>query len=85
MANIPRRTKPILSKTWLFHTLASLLLGSNTKMSLLLILKCQTKGVPNHISHDPTNALHQQKPFILLELNHLQSHQSKSVLNHPRA
>ena len=85
MANIPRRTKPILSKTWLFHMLASLPLGFDTETSLLLILKCQPKGVPDRISHDPTDALHQQKPFILLELNHLQSHQSKSVLTHPRA
>ena len=65
VAIFPRRSLPILSKTWLFHTFASLPLGSNTETSLSPTLKCQPKGVPDCISHNPTHTLHQQKPYIL--------------------
>ena len=68
MANLPRRSISILCKTRLFHTLTSLPLGFNTKASLTPTLKCQSKGVLDRISHDPTNTLHQQKPYIPLEL-----------------
>ena len=68
MANLPKRSILILSKTQLFHTLTSLPLGSNTEASLSPTLKCQPKGVLDYISHNPTNTLHQRKPYILLEL-----------------
>ena len=68
MANFPRRSKSILSKTWLFPILTSLPFGSDTEASLSPTLKCQPKGVPDCISHNPTDTSYQQKPYILLEL-----------------
>ena len=63
MTMSPRKSMPIPSKTWLFHAKTSLPLGPDFEASLAY-LKRQPKGVPDYFSHDPTDALHQWKPFI---------------------
>ena len=49
LAIFSKRWMPILSKTQLLLALTSLPLGTNTEASLSPTLKCQSKGVPNHL------------------------------------
>ena len=64
----PKKSIPFLSNTQLSLALTSLPLGSDIGVSLPPTWNASPRGFQIAYSHDPTDTLHQQKPFILLEL-----------------
>ena len=64
----PRRSISFLSKTRLSLALTSLPLGSDIEVSLPPTLNASPRGFQIAYTHDPTDTLHQQKPYISLKL-----------------
>ena len=85
MTNLPKRSISILSRLGYSLRWHPFHFSPTPRQASPPTLKCQSKGVPDCDSHDPTDTSNQRKPFICSLIYPFWSHQSSFVLNQPRA